>query len=108
MDEQEFVSLLQALLQPDTQKVKAATSQLNKTYYTSPQSLTALIHILVSQSQPELRQLAAIEARKLASKHWAAVPEDQKQTLRQSLLQSTIEEEQQLPRHTNLTVPRLA
>lgn len=104
MDEQEFVSLLQALLQPDTQKVKAATSQLNKTYYTSPQSLTALIHILVSQSQPELRQLAAIEARKLVSKHWTAVPEDQKQNLRQQLLQSTIDEEQQLARHSKARV----
>ena len=104
MDEHEFVSLLQALLQPDTQKVKAATSQLNKTYYTSPQSLTALIHILISQSQPELRQLAAIEARKLVSKHWVAVPEDQKQTLRQQLLQSTIQEEQQLARHSKARV----
>ena len=104
MDEQEFVSLLQALLQPDTQKVKSATSQLNKTYYTSPQSLTALIHILISQSQPELRQLAAIEARKLVSKHWTAVPEDQKQNLRQQLLQSTIEEEQQLARHSKARV----
>ncbi|KAK1025649.1 hypothetical protein LTR33_017719, partial [Friedmanniomyces endolithicus] len=62
MDEQQFVSLLQALMQPDTQKVKQATSQLNKTYYTSPESITALIHIITSHGQPELRQLAAVEA----------------------------------------------
>ena len=78
MDEQEFVSLLQALLQPDTQKVKAATGQLNKTYYSSPQSLPALIHILTSHQDDTLRHLAAVEARKLVSKHWAAVPEAQK------------------------------
>jgi hypothetical protein len=104
MDEQEFVSLLQALLQPDTQKVKAATGQLNKTYYTSPQSLTALIHILTSHQDPILRQLASVEARKLVAKHWAAVPEDQKPSLRDSLLQSTTNEEQQLARHSKARV----
>ena len=104
MDEQEFVSLLQALLEPDTQKVKAATSQLNKTYYTSPASLTALLHIIASNGQPELRQLAAIEARKLAKKHWPSVQDDQKAQLRQQLLQSTIDEEKTLPRHSKARV----
>lgn len=104
MDEQEFVSLLQALLQPDTQKVKAATGQLNKTYYASPQSLTALIHILTSHQDPALRQLASVEARKLVARHWATVPEDQKQSLRDSLLQSTTNEEQQLARHSKARV----
>ena len=104
MDEQEFVALLRALTQPDTQKVKAATSQLNKTYYTSPQSLIALIHILVGQSEADLRQLAAVEARKLAKKHWAALPEAQKPQLREQLLQSTINEEKQLARHSKARV----
>ncbi|KAK5124995.1 hypothetical protein LTR85_001185 [Meristemomyces frigidus] len=104
MDEQEFVGLLSALLEPDTQKVKAATSQLNKTYYTSPASVTALIHIITSHDRPELRQLAAVEARKLATKHWPAVPEAQKAQLRQQLLESTIAEEKPLPRHSKARV----
>lgn len=104
MDEQEFVALLQALLEPDTQKVKSATSQLNKTYYTSPASLTALLHIIVSHNQPELRQLAAVEARKLAKKHWSSVPEDQKPQLRDQLLKSTIDEDKTLPRHSKARV----
>ncbi|KAF2171268.1 hypothetical protein M409DRAFT_63619 [Zasmidium cellare ATCC 36951] len=104
MDEQEFVSLLQALLEPDTNKVKQATSQLNKSYYSSPQSVTALIHILVNHPEPQLRQLAGVEARKLVSKHWAAVPEQQKGQLREQLLKSTIDEEKQLPRHTKARV----
>jgi len=104
MDEREFVSLLQALLQPDTQKVKAATGQLNKTYYTSPASVPALIHIIISHDQPELRQLAAVEARKLVSKHWAAVPEASKSQLREQLLKSTIDEEKALPRHSKARV----
>lgn len=104
MDEQEFVGLLSALLEPDTQKVKAATSQLNKTYYTSPASFTALIHIITSHDRPELRQLAAVEARKLVGKHWAAVPEKQKVQLRQQLLESTIAEDKPLPRHSKARV----
>ena len=104
MDEQEFVSLLQALLEPDTQKVKAATSQLNQTYYTSPQSLPALIHIITSHNQPELRQLASVEARKLVSKHWERIPEQQKQQSREQLLQSTFDEEKPLPRHSKARV----
>ena len=98
MDEQEFVSLLQALLEPDTQKVKDATSRLNTTYYKSPHSLTALIQIVISHDQPELRQLAAVEARKLVRKHWNKIQDAQKGPLRERLLQSTIDEEKPLPR----------
>lgn len=104
MDEQEFVALLQALLEPDTQKVKAATSQLNKTYYTSPASVSALVHIIINHPEAPLRQLAAVEARKLVNKHWAALPEDQKPQLREQLLKSTIDEEQQLARHSKARV----
>ena len=99
MDEQEFVSLLQTLLLPDTQKVKAATSKLNKTYYTSPASFVALIHIITSHSQSELRQLASVEARKHAKKHWPQAPEGQKAQLRERLLKSTIDDQEALPRH---------
>lgn len=104
MDEQEFVALLQALLEPDTQKVKAATGQLNKTYYSSPASVSALIHIIVKHPEASLRQLAAVEARKLVHKHWAALPEEQKPQLREQLLKSTIDEEKQLARHSKSRV----
>lgn len=88
----------------DTEKVKAATASLNKTYYTSPQSVSALIHILVSNENANLRQLAAVESRKLVSKHWTAVPDADKNQLRQSLLQSTLNEEQSLARHSKARV----
>lgn len=104
MDEQEFVSLLQALQQPDTNKVKTATSQLNNGYYKSPQSVVALIHIITSHPEPSLRQLAAVEARKLVSKHWASVSEEQKPQLRETLLESTTNEEKQLARHSKARV----
>ncbi|PNS15065.1 hypothetical protein CAC42_2294 [Sphaceloma murrayae] len=104
MDERHFVQLLENLLLPDTEKVKAATASLNKTYYTSPASVSALIHILVSNDNGQLRQLAAVESRKLVSKHWAAVPEGDKAQIRQSLLQSTLSEEQSLARHSKARV----
>ncbi|KAF2157297.1 ARM repeat-containing protein [Myriangium duriaei CBS 260.36] len=104
MDERHFLQLLQDLLQPDTEKVKAATAALNKTYYTSPVSLSALINILVSNDNANLRQLAAVESRKLASKHWASIPDSNKAELRQSLLQSTLNEEQTLARHSKARV----
>lgn len=104
MDEQQFVALLQALLLPDTQKVKAATGQLNKSYYTNPACVVALVHILISNPQPELRQLAAVEARKLVPKHWTAVPEAQKPQVRDQLLKSTIDEDQALARHSKARV----
>ncbi|KAI7367977.1 ARM repeat-containing protein, partial [Hortaea werneckii] len=104
MDEQEFVSLLRALLEPDTNKVKQATGQLNKSYYTSPQSVVALIHIIISNQSPELRQLAAVEVRKLVSKHWLNVSQDAKPQLRQQLLQSTIDDTDAKPRHSKARV----
>ncbi|KAF2745354.1 ARM repeat-containing protein [Sporormia fimetaria CBS 119925] len=100
MDEQEFVQLLDALLQPDTARVKAATETLNKNYYTSPASLNALLHIVSSHPKSELRQLAAVEARKLVSKHWEQLPADQKSSLRDQIFQSTLNEDSKLIRHS--------
>ncbi|CAD0099496.1 unnamed protein product [Aureobasidium mustum] len=104
MDEQQFVGLLESLMQPDTERVKAATATLNKTYYSNPASLTALLHILVSHQSPNLRQLAAIESRKLVKKHWLDLPNDQKPQIREQLLQSTLNEDQSLARHSKARV----
>ncbi|KAK5167035.1 uncharacterized protein LTR77_007764 [Saxophila tyrrhenica] len=103
MDEQ-FLSLLRALLEPSTEVVKNATSQLNQTYFKSPSAIPALIQIICNHDQPELRQLAAVEARKLVSKHWNSLLEDQKPQLRQAILQSTIDEDKPLPRHSKARV----
>jgi hypothetical protein len=47
-----------------------------------------------------LRQLAAVEARKLVSKHWASLSEDQKGPLREQLFQFTLNEDHTLTRHS--------
>ncbi|KAL1306195.1 hypothetical protein AAFC00_004296 [Neodothiora populina] len=104
MDQQQFVGLLESLMQPDTEKVKAATSTLNKSYYNQPASLPILLHILISHPSPQLRQLAAIESRKLSTKHWAKLSEPEKQQIRQQLLESTLNEQESLPRHSKARV----
>ncbi|KAL2354969.1 armadillo-type protein [Cryomyces antarcticus] len=103
MADQQFVRLLESLLAPDADHLKV-TSTLNKQYYTSPASLSALLHILVSHQSSQLRQLAAVEARKLATKHWASIPADQKPQIRNQLLQSTLSEENTLVRHSSARV----
>ncbi|KAF2713475.1 ARM repeat-containing protein [Pleomassaria siparia CBS 279.74] len=100
MDEQEFVQLLESLLLPDTERVKAATSTLNKSYYTSPASLNALLQVVCTHPTSGLRQLAAVEARKLVTKHWANLPAEQKASLRNQLFQFVLEEEVTLTRHS--------
>lgn len=104
MSEQEFVGLLQALLLPDTEKVKTATQTLKNQYYTSPACVPALIHIIISHHQSELRQLAAVEARKLVPKHWAKVADAQKTQLREELLKATTDEDVALARHSKARV----
>tara|TARA_R110002003_G_scaffold3_17_gene102 strand:+ start:5558 stop:7927 length:2370 start_codon:yes stop_codon:yes gene_type:complete len=73
---------------------------LNKNYYSSPASLNALLQILCGHPKPELRQLAAVEARKLVTRHWASLPADQKASLRNQLFQFTLNEDHTLTRHS--------
>ncbi|KAI9665991.1 MAG: hypothetical protein M1821_003926 [Bathelium mastoideum] len=100
MDEEQLVQLLESLLQPDTERVKLATATLNKDFYTSPNALAYLIRILTSDRKDEVKQLAAVECRKLVYKHWAAVPAEQKPQIRNHLLESTFKEDSTYIRHS--------
>ncbi|KAF2857715.1 ARM repeat-containing protein [Piedraia hortae CBS 480.64] len=104
MADQKFVELLQTLLQPNTEHVKAATEQLNTQYYTDPAAVTALVQITMSNQAEDLRQLAAVEARKLVPNLWENLPDQQKTQIRQQLLQSTTEDEKPLSRHSKARV----
>lgn len=92
------------LITADTERVKAATSTLKKSYYTSPASLALLLQLLTSHGSPQLRQLAAIEARSLVPKHWKSIPADQKPHMRNQLLQATVNEQNALVRHSSARV----
>lgn len=89
--------------------MKAATHALRQDYYTKPESLPALLHVVTAHSNPQLRQLAAVEARSLVPKFWGGkkgpkVAPELKQQIRDSLLQSTIAEENSLVRHSSARV----
>jgi hypothetical protein len=84
--------------------VKAATSELRKSYYPNPESLLWLLQILISHDAPEVRQQAAVEAHRLVDKHWSALPEDQKPAIRERLLESTLNEQMTLVRHSSARV----
>ena len=83
----------------DTERIKRATATLSKTYYASPDALVALLDIVAGHPRPPLRQLAAIEARKLAAKHWSSLPPNEKTTRRNQLLQAALNEPVPLTRH---------
>jgi hypothetical protein len=88
----------------DTARVKAATSTLKKEYYTSPQSLVWLIQLMTDHANPQLRQLAATQARSLIPRHWGSVPEKVKPEIRTHLLESTLREQASLVRHAEARV----
>ncbi len=90
--------------QADTDRVKAATTELRKNYYPNPESLIWLLHILISNDVPEIRHQAAVEAFRLVPKHWTALPAEQKPTIREQLVESTLKEQKPLVRHASARV----
>ncbi|KAI9807591.1 MAG: hypothetical protein M1825_005531 [Sarcosagium campestre] len=104
MDEQRFVNLLESVLEPDTDKVKSATAQLRKEFYSQPAALTVLLKILTSHDSSPLRQLAAVESRSLVPKHWSSLDAGQKAQIREVLLRTTINEQAALVRHSSARV----
>ena len=79
--------------------MKEATTKLKKDYYTSPESLALLLQILVSTESPQLRQLAATQARSLIPKHWSKIPDSHKPRVRSHLLESSLQEQNRAVRH---------
>lgn len=100
MDQQKFLDQLAIVLDPKKGNVKAATNVLQNEFYKQPQSLLALIHLVVSPNSADLKQLAATQARPLVSRHWTKIPNDQRQQARGQLFQSTLSEPSSLVRHS--------
>ncbi|KAI4246593.1 MAG: hypothetical protein LQ352_006380, partial [Teloschistes flavicans] len=100
MNSRKFIQTLGETLAPDTAKIKAATASLKADFYPLPESLSVLLQLLISDESESLRQLAATQARSLVPKHWKSLPDGQKPQIRQHVLQKTLDEEQQLLRHS--------
>lgn len=105
MDAQ-FLSALEETLQqtfsPAT--VKQATSKLSKDFYSNALALPALLHILQNSQQDQIKQLAAVEARKLIATKWETVDASLKPQIRDALLQNTFTQSSKLIRHSSARV----
>ncbi|KAH8200324.1 hypothetical protein TruAng_005477 [Truncatella angustata] len=90
-----FLSSLPA----DTQKVKAATSELKKNYYPRPEALLGLLHVVVSHDDATVRQLAAVQSLRLVPRHWKKIAADQKSGVRNEVVQAAVREQHAKVRH---------
>ena len=104
MDSQKFFRLLQEILAPNTERVKAATAELRSNYYPSPDSLVLLLQLLLSGESSNIRQLAGTQARSLVPKHWKKFTADQRAQLHHKLLQDTLNENDAVVRHASARV----
>lgn len=90
--------LVQVTTAQDTAVLKRATKELSGTFYKSDICIPVLVHILQHSQIVAVRQLAAVEARKLVSRFWK---EEFAPQIRSTLLQSTLEEPDPKTRHAS-------
>ncbi|KAJ2895055.1 uncharacterized protein MKZ38_006962 [Zalerion maritima] len=101
MDNQKLVELLQASLVPDTLRVIQATADLQKNYHSKPECVPALIEIATTHSDSTIRQQAAVFAARQVPRHWDKIEGSvDKDAIRKHLLQSTLNEQTTLARHS--------
>ncbi|KAG6363685.1 hypothetical protein INS49_008786 [Diaporthe citri] len=99
-----LVTLLQESQIPDTQRVKAVTAELQKNFYSKPESLLLLVEIVCTSEDVNLRQQAAVQAARLVPKYWEKIPAEQKAGVRQHLVEATMKEQHAKCRHSESRV----
>ncbi|KAF9880602.1 karyopherin kap123 [Colletotrichum karsti] len=100
MDKGNLVQLLQASQIPDTEKVKAVTAELQKNYYSKPESLLLLIEVTISHEDASIRQLASVQALRLTPRHWSDLSADQKSLAKKHLTESILNDQSPSSRHS--------
>ncbi|ORY87166.1 karyopherin Kap123 [Protomyces lactucae-debilis] len=88
----------------DSQRIAVATQRLRDEVYSQPDCLASLIALMQKDEAASMRQLAAVEARKQTPKYWAGLSGSFKQTIRSSVLVSTLKEPVSLVRHASARV----
>lgn len=84
----------------DTQRVKAVTAELQKNFYSQPESLLLLSEVVCTHEDANLRQQAAVQAARLTIKYWEKIPADQKSSVRQHLVEACMREQNARCRHS--------
>ncbi|KAH6609914.1 importin subunit beta-4 [Trichoderma cornu-damae] len=100
MDKDKLTQLLQASQVPNTEQVKAVTADLQKNYYSQPESLLLLIEIALTHGDNAVRQLASVQALRLVPKFWKRTSQDGKPLVRSHLLEGTLKETSAANRHS--------
>ncbi|KAK7422496.1 hypothetical protein QQZ08_009486 [Neonectria magnoliae] len=100
MDKEKLAQLLQGSQVPNTEQVKAVTADLQKNFYSKPESLLALIEISLTHGDAGVRQLASVQALRLVVKYWEKTPADQRQLARTHLLDGALKESAAPVRHS--------
>jgi importin-4 len=90
--------LIEVTSAQDTQVLKRATKELHDNFYKSDLCIPVLVHILQNSQNTAVRQLAAVEAKKLVPKFWN---ESFAPQIRPSLLQSALAEPDAKTRHAS-------
>ncbi|KAK9376567.1 armadillo-type protein [Lipomyces chichibuensis] len=108
MADAQFLSQLTELLNqttaPNSAVIKSASNKLQKEFYPLGQSVPALVQIMQQNQSQQIRQLAAVEVRKLISNHWDDLDESLRTQIRGALLQLTLQEPSSLVRHASARV----
>ncbi|KAK6460894.1 ran binding protein [Scheffersomyces coipomensis] len=103
MDAQ-FVGALEETLKqtlvPDNAILKQASQKLSKEFYTKPQIIPALFQILHTSDSNEVKQVAAVEARKLVLSKWETVDASSKASIKSTLLQTAFSQTSKVVRHS--------
>lgn len=73
---------------------------MQKNYYSKPESLLLLIEIALTHGESAIRQLASVQAARIAIKHWEHVPDDKKSMCRSHLLEGSLKETSAANRHS--------
>ncbi|KAK9388585.1 armadillo-type protein [Lipomyces mesembrius] len=108
MADEQFLSQLTELLNqttaPNSAVIKSASNKLQKEFYPLGQSVPALVQIMQQNQSQQIRQLAAVEVRKLISNHWDDLDDSLRTQIRGALLQFTLQEPSSLVRHASARV----
>ncbi|KAF9156890.1 hypothetical protein BGX20_004147, partial [Mortierella sp. AD010] len=86
-------TLQQVLFSNDSNQIKEATKVLNNQFFANADCVPALVHIIQSSQQKEIRQLAAVELRKQIVAWWLKLGADARTNVKAKLLEVILNEQ---------------
>ncbi|KAG0238706.1 hypothetical protein BGW42_002572 [Actinomortierella wolfii] len=88
----------------DSNQISEATKALNTQFFAEANCVPALVHILQTSGDKNIRQLAAVELRKQVTTWWTKLEEGVRTSVKAKLLEIILHEPEALPRHSTARV----